>query len=95
MVKEGVVQSAGGQFNTQRHLLMFSPTKDTVRTLFAAEGYYTDGPFQNDNRYFRGNLLGKATMKPAGSGNWSSPARFKVAVERVREIRFARCMMAR
>ena len=66
MVKEGVVQSAGGQFNTQRHLLMFSPTKDRVRTLFAAEGYYTDGPFQNDNRYFRGNLLGKATMNPLG-----------------------------
>jgi len=66
MVKEGVVQSAGGQFNTKRHLLMFSPTKDRVRTLFAAEGYYTDGPFQNDNRYFRGNLLGKATMNPLG-----------------------------
>ncbi len=66
VVKEGLVQSAGGQFNTQRHLLMFSPTKDTVRTLFAAEGYYTDGPFQNDNRYVRGNLLGKATMNPLG-----------------------------
>ncbi len=66
LVKEGVVQSAGGQFSTQRHLLMFSPTKDRVRTLFAAEGYYTDGPFQNDNRYFRGNLLGKATMNPLG-----------------------------
>ncbi|MBS0169117.1 MAG: TonB-dependent receptor plug domain-containing protein [Nitrospira sp.] len=66
VVKEGVVQSAGGQFNTQRHLLMFSPTTDAVRTLFAAEGYYTDGPFQNDNRYFRGNLLGKATMNPLG-----------------------------
>ena len=66
VVKEGVVQSAAGQFNTQRHLLMFSPTTDTVRTLFAAEGYYTDGPFQNDNRYFRGNFLGKATMNPLG-----------------------------
>ena len=66
VVKEGLVQSAGGQFNTQRHLLMFSPTKEAVRTLFAAEGYYTDGPFQNDNRYFRGNLLGKATMNPLG-----------------------------
>ena len=66
VVKEGLVQSAGGQFNTQRHLLMFSPTKETVRTLFAAEGYYTNGPFQNDNRYFRGNLLGKATMNPLG-----------------------------
>ena len=53
VVQEGVVQAAGGQFDTQRHLLMFSPTKDKIRTLFAAEGYYTNGPFQNDNRYFR------------------------------------------
>ena len=64
MVREGMVQAAGGQFDTQRYLLMLSPTKDKVRTLFAAEGYYTNGPFQNDNRYFRTNLLGKATMNP-------------------------------
>jgi outer membrane receptor for Fe3+-dicitrate len=64
VVKEGVVQLAGGQFDTQRHLLMFSPTAGKVRTLFAAEGYYTNGPFQNDNRYFRTNVLGKATMNP-------------------------------
>jgi len=61
VVKEGVVQQAGGQFDTQRYLLMFSPTKGKVRTLFAAEGYYTNGPFQNDNRYFRANLFGKMT----------------------------------
>lgn len=64
VVKEGLVQAAGGQFDTQRYLLMFSPTKDKVRTLFAAEGYYTNGPFQNDNRYFRGNLFGRATFNP-------------------------------
>ncbi|BCA55773.1 putative TonB-dependent receptor [Nitrospira sp. KM1] len=61
VVKEGLVQAAGGQFDTQRYILMFSPTKDKVRTLFAGEGYYTNGPFQNDNRYFRANLLGKMT----------------------------------
>jgi hypothetical protein len=66
VVEEGVVQAAGGQFDTQRYLLMLSPTKDKVRTLFAVEGYYTDGPFQNDNRYFRANVLGKATMNPTG-----------------------------
>jgi outer membrane receptor protein involved in Fe transport len=65
VVKEGVMQFAGGQFETQRHLLMFSPTKDTVRTLIAAEGYFTNGPFQHDNRYFRSNVLGKATMNPS------------------------------
>jgi len=64
VVKEGVVQLAGGQFDTQRHLLMISPTTGDVRTLFAAEGYYTNGPFQNDNRYFRANVLGKVTLNP-------------------------------
>ena len=75
-VKEGVVQSAGGQFDTQRYLLMFSPTKEKVRTLIAAEGYYTNGPFQNDNRYFRGNLLGKATMNPFGRDELSITGTF-------------------
>ncbi|HWC51397.1 MAG TPA: TonB-dependent receptor plug domain-containing protein [Nitrospira sp.] len=61
VVKEGIVQAAGGQFDTQRYVLMFSPTKDKIRTLFAGEGYYTNGPFLNDNRYFRANVLGKVT----------------------------------
>jgi hypothetical protein len=61
VVKEGIVQAAGGQFDTQRYVLMFSPTKDKIRTLFAGEGYYTNGPFLNDNRYFRTNILGKMT----------------------------------
>lgn len=64
VLQENVVQGAGGQFDTQRYLLMLSPTKDKVRTLFAAEGYYTNGPFENDNRYFRFNLMGKATVNP-------------------------------
>jgi outer membrane receptor for Fe3+-dicitrate len=71
VVKEGVVQLAGGQFDTQRHLLMFSPTTGTVRTLFAAEGYYTNGPFQNENRYFRTNVMGKATMNPTSRSELS------------------------
>lgn len=77
MVREGIVQAAGGQFDTQRYLLMFSPTKDKVRTLFAAEGYYTNGPFQNDNRYFRTNLLGKATMNPTPRSELSLTGTFQ------------------
>lgn len=61
VVKEGIVQAAGGQFDTQRYILMFSPTKDKVRTLLAGEAYYTNGPFLNDNRYFRANVLAKMT----------------------------------
>jgi outer membrane receptor protein involved in Fe transport len=71
VVKEGVVQLAGGQFDTQRHLLMFSPTTGKVRTLFAAEGYYTNGPFQNDNRYFRTNVMGRATINPTNRSELS------------------------
>jgi outer membrane receptor for Fe3+-dicitrate len=77
MVREGMVQAAGGQFDTQRYLLMLSPTKDKVRTLFAAEGYYTNGPFQNDNRYFRTNLLGKATMNPTARSELSITGTFQ------------------
>lgn len=79
VVKEGVVQLAGGEFGTQRYLLMFSPTKGNVRTLFAAEGYYTDGPFQNDNRYFRANGLGKLTMNPSSRSELSLTGTFHKA----------------
>jgi hypothetical protein len=77
VVREGIAQAAGGQFDTQRYLLMFSPTKEKVRTLFAAEGYYTNGPFLNDNRYFRGNLLGKATMNPTSRSELSLTGTFQ------------------
>ena len=79
VVKEGIVQLAGGQFDTQRYLLMFSPTKEKVRTLIAAEGYYTNGPFQNDNRYFRGNLLGKMTLNPTARSEFSLTGTFHKA----------------
>jgi len=79
VVQEGVVQAAGGQFDTQRYMLMFSPTKDRVRTLVAAEGYYTNGPFQNDNRYFRTNLLGKLTTTLSGRDELSLTATFHKA----------------
>lgn len=79
VVKEGIVQLSGGQFDTQRHLLMLSPTKDKIRTLFAAEGYYTNGPFINDNRYFRSNILGKVTMNPTVRSEVSLSATFHKA----------------
>src|SRR6476661_5622711 len=79
VVQEGMAQATGGQFDTQRYLLMFSPTKDKVRTLFAAEGYYTNGPFQNDNRYFRSNLLGKMTTNLTGRDELSLTGTFHKA----------------
>jgi outer membrane receptor for Fe3+-dicitrate len=79
VIKEGVVQGAGGQFDTQRYLLMFSPTKDKIRTLFAGEGYYTNGPFLNDNRYFRANMLGKMTTNLTPRDELSLTATFHKA----------------
>ena len=76
VVHEGVAQATGGQFDTQRYLLMFSPTKDKVRTLFAAEGYYTNGPYENDNRYSRANVLGKMTTNLTGRDELSLTATF-------------------
>lgn len=76
MVKEGVVQGAGGEYRTQRYLLMLSPTKDRVRTLFAAEGFYTNGPYLNDNQYHRANVFGKATTNVTGRDELSLQATF-------------------
>jgi outer membrane receptor protein involved in Fe transport len=77
VVQEGVAQATVGQFDTQRYLLMFSPTKDKVRTLFAAEAYYTNGPFQNDNRYLRTNLFGKMTTNLTGRDELSLTGTFQ------------------
>ena len=71
VVKEGVAQSAWGEFDTQRYLLMLSPTKDRVRTVLATEAYYTNGPFENDNRYFRFNGMAKATINPTSRSELS------------------------
>lgn len=64
VVPETFVQLSGGEFNTQRHLFMASPTKEDVRSLIAGEFFYTDGPFINHNRNTRYNGLAKATFEP-------------------------------
>ena len=79
VLKEGLVQAGGGQFDQQRYLLMMSPTKERVRTLVAAEGYYTNGPFDSPNRYFRFNALAKATMNPTGRSEVSLSQTFHKA----------------
>ncbi|MGQ0665918.1 MAG: TonB-dependent receptor [Nitrospiraceae bacterium] len=77
VVQEGIAQATGGQFDTQRYLLMFSPTKEKVRTLFAVDNFYTNGPFQQDNRYLRTNVLGKITTNLTGRDELSLKATFQ------------------
>ena len=76
VVKEGMIQAAGGEFSTQRYMLMFSPTKERVRSLFSAEGYYTNGPYINDNQYVRSNVLGKITTYLTGRDELSVKGTF-------------------
>ena len=76
VVKEGLLQGTGGEYSTQRYLVMLSPTKDRVRTLFAAEGFYTNGPYINDNQYTRTNLLGKVTTNLTARDELSVKATF-------------------
>jgi hypothetical protein len=60
-VEENVFEVAGGSWNTQRLLAMMSPTRDALKTLVALDFYYSDGPFDNPNNYFRFNGLARAT----------------------------------
>jgi hypothetical protein len=60
-VKENRFEIAGGSFNTQRYLALFSPTVDRIKSLVALEGYRTDGPLEHPNGYLRFNAFGKAS----------------------------------
>src|SRR5256884_2837002 len=51
------VQALGGYFNTTRYAVAASPRVGPVKTLLAAEGYYSDGPFISPNRYCRYKLF--------------------------------------
>lgn len=60
-VEENTLEISGGSFDTQRYLALLSPTRDRVKTLVAAEGYRSDGPFDHPNGYVRFNLFAQAT----------------------------------
>ncbi len=63
-VTENSVQALGGSFNTMRYSVAASPLLGPVKTLLAAEFYYSDGPFLSPNRYGRYNLFSKFTWEP-------------------------------
>ncbi len=46
----------GGNFDTSRAFLAYSPDVEHVDAYVAYEGSYTDGPFQNPGRYRRDNI---------------------------------------
>jgi outer membrane receptor protein involved in Fe transport len=51
----------GGNFNTGRGFIAYSPDVEYMDAYLAYEGSYTDGPFQNPLRYRRDNVNGNHT----------------------------------
>jgi hypothetical protein len=64
----------GGNFDTGRGFLAWSPTSNNVDSYIAYEGSYTDGPFQNPGRYRRDNV--NANYTRALDGNQKIGFRF-------------------
>lgn len=59
--EEYTVRLQGGNFNTGRGFLAYSPDVERVDAYLAYEGSYTDGPFQSPGRYRRDNVNGNYT----------------------------------
>jgi hypothetical protein len=55
------VRLQGGNFNSGRGFLAYSPELDRADAYLAYEGSYTDGPFQSPLRYRRDNVNGNYT----------------------------------
>src|SRR4051812_28816185 len=53
---EFTARLGGGNFNTGRTFLGYSPSAQTVDSYVAYEGSYSDGPFNSPARYRRDNL---------------------------------------
>jgi hypothetical protein len=51
----------GGNFNSKRIFVAYSPAMEKSDSFFAYEGAYTDGPFINPGRYRRDNFTGNYT----------------------------------
>jgi hypothetical protein len=64
---EFTVRLEGGNFDTGRAFLAYSPALDRAGAYLAYEGSYTDGPFRNPLRYRRDNLNGNYT-RTLGAG---------------------------
>jgi hypothetical protein len=52
----------GGNFNSKRLFLAYSPAIERTKSFFAYESAYTDGPFLNPGRYRRDNFTGNYTQ---------------------------------
>ncbi len=64
------IRLQGGNFNTGRTFLAYSPEVQRVDAYVAYEGAYTDGPFINAGRYRRDNVNANYTRTLKASQKW-------------------------
>lgn len=63
----------GGSFDRMRYVGGISPRIGPVQTLFAAQAYYSNGPFLNPDHFARYNGFGKFSLEPNANGRlWGS-----------------------
>jgi outer membrane receptor protein involved in Fe transport len=60
VVPQNFAEAGVGAFATQRYLTLLSPTRDSLKTLVAVEGYFTDGPFDHPQNLQRFNGFARA-----------------------------------
>jgi outer membrane receptor protein involved in Fe transport len=65
---EDFVLAEGGSFDRMRYVAGVSPRLGPVQTLFAAQAYYSNGPFLNDENFARYNAYGKFSWEPNPGG---------------------------
>jgi outer membrane receptor protein involved in Fe transport len=90
-VPESYGRAEGGSFDTQRYVAVASPKLSWVKSLLAAQAYFTNGPFVNPQHYARYNVFTKFTLTPtpeskinlSGSvydGNWDGSGQIPLRV---------------
>jgi hypothetical protein len=63
----------GGSFDRMRYVAGVSPKLGPVQTLLAAQAYYSNGPFLNDEHFARYNAFAKFSLEPNPGGRlWGS-----------------------
>ena len=72
--EENFVLAEGGSFETQRYVAGLSPALGGVKTLVAAQAYFTNGPFDHPEHYNRYNLFTKFTLEPTSLSKLSLSA---------------------
>jgi outer membrane receptor protein involved in Fe transport len=61
---EDFALAEGGSFDRQRYVVGVSPKLGQLKTLFAGQAYWSNGPFEHPEHFARYNAYGKLTWEP-------------------------------